>query len=68
MHYPPAVDDHDYQIPQFFIDNFRRYENIPRPTPKVLVGEFSVINDRDSLEYSSVSGAIAESIYNGHRI
>ena len=62
---PPAVDDHDYQTPQFFIDNFRRYENIPRPTPKVLVGEFSVVNDRagNTLEYPTVRGAIAESIY-----
>ena len=62
---PPAVDDHDYQTPQFFIDNFRRYENIPRPTPKVLVGEFSVVNDRveNTLEYPTVRAAVAESIY-----
>ena len=70
---PPTVDDHDYQVPQFFINNFRRYEHIPRPTPKVVVGEFSVINDDDSyiknpfsgprLDYPSVKGAVAESIY-----
>ncbi len=41
---PPAVDDHDYQVPLFFIQNFRRYKNILRPSPKALVGEFSVIN------------------------
>ncbi|CAF1014166.1 unnamed protein product [Adineta ricciae] len=62
---PPAVDDHDYQPPQFFIDNFRRYERIPRPKPKVLVGEFSTINDRDSnsLPYPTLAAAVAESIY-----
>ena len=70
---PPAVDDHDYQVPSFFIQNFRRYENIPRPGPKVLVGEFSVINDDDSdinspfgagrLDYPSIKSAVAESIY-----
>jgi alpha-N-arabinofuranosidase len=70
---PPIVDDHNYEVPQFFINNFRRYENIPRPTPEVVVGEFSVINDDDSyinnpfsgprLDYPSVKGAVAESIY-----
>ncbi|CAF1113755.1 unnamed protein product [Rotaria sordida] len=70
---PPAFDDHDYQVPLFFIENFRRYENIPRPSPKVLVGEFSVINDDDSkisnpfgagrLDYPSIKSAVAESIY-----
>ncbi|CAF4726534.1 unnamed protein product, partial [Rotaria sp. Silwood2] len=50
-----------------------RYENIPRPSPKVLVGEFSVINDDDSkinnpfgagrLDYPSIKSAVAESIY-----
>ena len=70
---PPAVDDHDYQVPLFFIQNFRRYEHIPRPTPKVLVGEFSVISDGDSninnpfgaarLDFPSIKSAVAESIY-----
>jgi len=70
---PPSVDDHNYEVPQFFINNFRRYEHIPRPTPKVVVGEFSVLSDDDSyinnpfagprLDYPSVKGAVAESIY-----
>ena len=66
---PPAVDDHNYQTPQFFIDNFRRYERIPRPTPKVLVGEFATVSDEYSsidnprMDYPSVRGAVAESIY-----
>lgn len=70
---PPAVDDHDYQVPAYFLQNFRRYEKIPRPTPKVLAGEFAVINDDDSkiqnpfgagrLIYPSVKSAVAESIY-----
>ena len=70
---PPIVDDHDYQVPLFFIRNFRRYENIPRPTPKVVVGEFSVISDDDShidnpwtgkrLDVPSIKSAVAESIY-----
>ncbi|CAF1624535.1 unnamed protein product [Adineta ricciae] len=70
---PPAVDDHDYQVPLYFIENFRRYENVPRSGPKVLAGEFAVINDNDSyindpfgpgrLSYPSVKSAVAESIY-----
>jgi alpha-N-arabinofuranosidase len=70
---PPAVDDHDYNSPEFFIQNFRRYENVPRPTPKVLVGEFAVVNTADAqnkdskiasrLQYPSVTGAVAESVY-----
>ncbi len=70
---PPAVDDHDYQVPLYFIQNFRRYENIPRPLPRVLAGEFAVVNDNDSyiknpfsgnrLEYPSIKSAVAESIY-----
>jgi alpha-N-arabinofuranosidase len=70
---PPAVDDHYYQVPLFFIQNFRRYETVPRPGPKVLVGEFAVINDNDTniqnpfgagrLDYPSIKSAVAESIY-----
>ena len=71
---PPAVDDHDYQVPSFFIQNFRRYENVHRPTPKVLIGEFAVINDGhskisnpftsdDQLDFPSIKSAVAESVY-----
>jgi len=70
---PPAVDDHDYQVPLYFINNFRRYEHIPRPTPKVVAGEFAVISDDDSaiknpwagkrLDFPSIKSAVAESVY-----
>ncbi|UJR12186.1 hypothetical protein I4U23_016363 [Adineta vaga] len=70
---PPAQDDHDYQVPQFFIQNFRRYETVSRTGPKVLIGEFSVVNDDDAhmnnplesdrLLYPSVRSAVAESVY-----
>jgi alpha-N-arabinofuranosidase len=71
---PPAVDDHYYKSPEFFIENFRRYENVSRPTPKVLVGEFAVLSssggvqNNDSkiavrLPYPSVTGAVAESVF-----
>lgn len=43
------MDDHNYQNPQFFIDAFHRYENIPRLSAKVLVGEFSVVVNRNSV-------------------
>jgi alpha-N-arabinofuranosidase len=42
---PPAVDDHYYKDPWFFIQNFRQYESIPRSGPKVFVGEFAVMTD-----------------------
>ncbi|UJR32825.1 hypothetical protein I4U23_020287 [Adineta vaga] len=70
---PPTVDDHDYQVPLYFIENFRRYEKVSQSGPKVLVGEFAVINDDDSkitnpfgpgrLSFPSTKSAIAESIY-----
>jgi alpha-N-arabinofuranosidase len=70
---PPAVDNHDYQVPLFFIQNFRRYEKAARSGPKVLVGEFAVISDDDSyiknpwagkrLDYPSIKAAVGESIY-----
>jgi alpha-N-arabinofuranosidase len=73
IHSPPAVDDHDYRNPSFFIQHFRRYETIPRPSPKVLVGEFAVLHDDDAqiqnsfggngIDYPSVKAAVAESIY-----
>lgn len=61
----PAVDDHKYASVGYFINNFRRYEHIPRPTPKVLVREFSVRNDHasNSLDYPSIISAVGESIY-----
>ncbi len=70
---PPAVDDHDYRVPLYFIQNFRRFDNISRSGPKILAGEFSVINDDDSkisspfsagrLDFPSIKSAVAESIY-----
>ena len=71
---PPVVDDHHYSVPQYFIANFRRYENVPRPGPKILIGEFSVVNDVDAMawhstnrgileRYPTVKSAVAESIY-----
>ena len=60
---PPVVDDHFYQPPLFFIDNFRLYEYVPRPGPKILVGEFAARNARLSPPYPSVKTAIAESIF-----
>ncbi|CAF1576697.1 unnamed protein product [Adineta ricciae] len=70
---PPAVDDHDYQVPLYFIERFRRYETVPRPGPKVLAGEFAVINDDDSkiqnpfgpgrIDYPSMKSAVTESVY-----
>jgi alpha-N-arabinofuranosidase len=70
----PAVDDHNYQVPLFFIQHFRLFEYAPRPAPKILVGEFQVMNDNDSaihnpfdavgrLNFSSIKSAVAESIY-----
>ncbi|CAF4284821.1 unnamed protein product [Rotaria magnacalcarata] len=44
----PAVDDHNYEVPLFFINNFCSYKKVPRSDPKVLAGEFSVTNDDDS--------------------
>jgi alpha-N-arabinofuranosidase len=70
---PPALDDHYYQVPSFFIENFRFYEYVPRTGPKILVGEFSArdpnyLKTNNSLEisptrYSSVEAAVAESIF-----
>ena len=63
---PPATDDHHYEGPSYFIDNFRHYESAPRSGPKVLIGEFSVSN-RDSgpgvLLYPTMKAAVAESVY-----
>ena len=60
---PPSVDDHYYEPPLFYIDNFRLYEYVPRPSPKVLVGEFAARNARLSPPYPSVKTAIAESVF-----
>lgn len=70
---PPAVDNHDYRNPLYFIQNFRRFENVSRAGPKQFVGEFSVITDDDTkmneplsavrLQYPSIKSAVAESIY-----
>ena len=60
---PPSVDDHYYEVPLFYIDNFRLYEYVPRPGPKVLVGEFAARNARLSPPYPSVETAIAESVF-----
>jgi alpha-N-arabinofuranosidase len=70
---PPAVDDHDYEVPLHFIENFRRYERFAHSSLKILAGEFAVITDDDSqiknpwagkrLDFPSIKSAVAESIY-----
>lgn len=60
---PPAMDVHDYRDPPYFIGQFRRFENISRPGPKVLAGEFAVLSDGGRIQYPSVRGAVAESVY-----
>jgi alpha-N-arabinofuranosidase len=36
---PAAFDDHFYQVPLFYLENFRRYENTSRPSVKSAVAE-----------------------------
>jgi alpha-N-arabinofuranosidase len=70
---PPATDDHHYRSPVYFIENFRHYEKLPRSGPKVLIGEFSVVNNddieltnssqSDQIQYPSIKSAVAESVY-----
>jgi alpha-N-arabinofuranosidase len=60
---PPVVDDHFYETPFFFIDNFRLYDYVPRPGPKILVGEFAARNGRLTPRYPSVKTAIGESVF-----
>lgn len=69
---PPTVDNHDYNTPKYFIDNFRRYDTVPRPGPKVFEAEFAVISDKDNstnpftdgrLQTSSVKSAVAENVF-----
>ena len=70
---PSVVDDHDYQVPMYFIKRFRRFERVSRTGPKFLIGEFAVVNDNDlyitspfvgpRLVFPSIRSAVAESIY-----
>ena len=68
---PPATDDHHYRSPLYFIENFRQYENLPRSGPKILIGEFSVVNNDDlknssqlgHIPYPSIKSAVAETVY-----
>lgn len=66
---PPAADDHHYRGTQFFIDNFRHYEQFDRSSPKRLIGEFAAVEEiYDATEsilipYPTVKTAVAESVY-----
>ena len=60
---PPAIDVHDYRDPPYFIGQFRRFENVSRSGPKMLAGEFAVLSDGQRMQYPSVRGAVAESVY-----
>jgi alpha-L-arabinofuranosidase len=70
---PPAIDEHHYRDPLYFIDNFRHFDSRSRSGPKILVGEFSVENNDDfernntskfgRLHYPTLKAAVAESVY-----
>lgn len=60
---PPIIDDHYYQPPSFYINNFRLYDYIPRQSSKVFVGEFAARQSRLIPPFPTIKTAIAESIF-----
>lgn len=53
------VDEHYYRAPQWFLDNFHRYDNYDRKGPKVYIGEYATRGNR-------WENALAEAAYLCH--
>ncbi|KAN0066036.1 hypothetical protein ACQY0O_000129 [Thecaphora frezii] len=69
-----AVDDHDYNTPDFFINAFDKYDSVERGGTLIYELEFAVLNsgltnDKDlfngpsRLKYPTLIGALAEGVY-----
>ncbi len=54
------VDEHYYNSPQFFIDNFNRYDKESREGPKVYVGEYAVTQGCGN---GNLIAALAEGVF-----
>lgn len=50
------ADEHYYQAPEWFIENHRRFDTVPRRSPKVYVGEYASRGNRQF-------NAVAEAVY-----
>jgi alpha-L-arabinofuranosidase len=49
------ADEHYYQKPEWFIENYRRFDSVPRRSPKVYVGEYA---SRGNLQFNAVAEAV----------
>jgi len=56
----PMVDEHYYKSPQWFLDNFKRYDSYDRAHSKVYVGEYAAHDDK---RRTTLRSAIAEAAY-----
>jgi alpha-L-arabinofuranosidase len=56
----PMVDEHYYQLPQWFLENLNRYDGYDRKGPNVYVGEYAV---KENNRYNTLYSAIAEAAY-----
>ncbi|MBI5690408.1 MAG: alpha-N-arabinofuranosidase [Verrucomicrobia bacterium] len=49
------ADEHYYQAPEWFIANHRRFDAVPRRSPKIYVGEYA---SRGNKQYNAVAEAV----------
>jgi alpha-L-arabinofuranosidase len=56
----PIVDEHYYKSPEWFMENFHRYDSYDRAKSKVYVGEYAA-HDRD--KKPTLRSALAEAAY-----
>lgn len=56
----PAVDEHYYMHPKWFLDNLSRYDSYDRNGPKVYVGEYAA---HDTKRRNTLRSALAEAAY-----
>jgi len=56
----PIVDEHYYEPPRWFLDNFHRYDGYDRAGPHVYIGEYAA---HDAGRKSTLRSALAEAAY-----
>ncbi len=57
--HPDIVDDHYYNMPEFYAENIGIYDNYDRSKPDIFVGEFSVNQTYEG----QIRGAVAEAMF-----
>ncbi len=57
------ADEHYYGSPQFFINNFHRYDKVDRSSPPIYIAEVAVTSNEGGRDKGNLVSALAEGVF-----